>query len=255
MIEFIKGEGGGNDFVLIPHKDNFNFSKFASRILRRGFSVGGDGLIVMDGERMRFFNPDGREVPFCGNGVRVFFYLLYLQGKVKEKGEIKTGAGEVKLTCNDKGMVGALMPEIEIGRRMEEGVMIYCGVPHLVVHSDKVEDIDVEKEGKRLSTLQNGGNNVDWFSKDDGVLSVRTFERGVERETLSCASGIASVSYFLMKATGREKFRIKTKGGDFKAFLDNKLATRLWLKGNVKIVFKGNLLEKEESWVKEEIMI
>lgn len=252
MIEFVKGVGGGNDFVLVYHNESYDYSNIALRILRRRFSVGGDGLIVMDGKRMRFFNPDGIEVPFCGNGVRVFFYLLYIEGRVEGEDTIMTGAGDITLKYEDYGKVSALMPKVEIGEKSEDGVMVYCGVPHLVINVEDVNNVDAESEGLRLSSLVPGGNNVDWVSREEDTLAVRTYERGVLGETLSCASGIAAASYFLMEDTGKEQFRIKTKGGDFEVIRRKDSQGRLLLTGDVKITFKGSIPEKEDYWQRKE---
>ncbi|MCK4322141.1 diaminopimelate epimerase [candidate division WOR-3 bacterium] len=253
MIEFVKGEGGGNDFILISHRNNYNYSKLALRLLQRRVSIGGDGLVVMDGKRMRFFNPDGVEVPFCGNGVRVFFYLLYLEGNVRDKDEIITGAGTIPLKYEGDGRVSAMMPEIKIGEEMGNGIMVYCGVPHLIIQMDDIENIDVESEGRQLSTLLPDGNNVNWVVDKGDFVLIRTYERGVDGETLSCASGIASASYIIMEESGVDKIIIKSKGGDFKAERCRDRENRLFLIGDVKITFKGVIPEKEVYWQKKGI--
>ncbi|MCK4528930.1 diaminopimelate epimerase [candidate division WOR-3 bacterium] len=249
MIEFVKGVGGGNDFILISHKDRYNYSEIACRFLKRRFGVGGDGLIVMDDNRMRFFNPDGTEVSFCGNGVRVFFYLRYLQGKVKETGRVMTGAGPVNLKYEGNRMISIEMPEIDIKEKTEEGTIVYCGVPHLIIACDDVNNIDVESDGKRLSAILNNGSNVDWVSCKGDTLYIRTYERGVFTETLSCGSGIASASFLFMKQTGKGRFDIIAKGGDFITELNSQ--DKIILKGEVDITFKGSILEEEDKWLKE----
>jgi diaminopimelate epimerase len=253
MIEFAKGEGCGNDFVLIPYKSNYNYKGMASKLLRRRFSIGGDGLIVMDGKKMRFFNPDGVEVPFCGNGVRVFFYLLYLEGKVNDKDEILTGAGTIPLKYEGKNEVSALMPEIKTGEKKKEGVIIHCGVPHLVIQEKDISNINVEEEGENLSKTLPEGNNVSWFEDMGDSISIRTYERGVFGETLSCASGVASVSYLAMKNKKRDKIKIKSRGGLFKAAKDKKNDNRIILSGKVSIIYKGSIPEKEDYWQKKGI--
>ncbi len=250
MIEFVKGEGCGNDFVLVPYRSGCNYREMALKLLRRRFSIGGDGLIVMDGKRMRFFNPDGVEVPFCGNGVRVFFYLLYLEGKVSDKDEIITGAGVIPLKYEGKSEVSALMPEIKTGEKKKEGVIIHCGVPHLVIQKKDISNVNIEREGKNLSKVLSDGNNVSWFEDMGDFISIRTYERGVFGETLSCASGIASVSYLAMKNKKRDKIKIKSKGGFFKAVKDKENYSRIILSGKVNIIYKGSVPEKEDYWQK-----
>ena len=253
MIDFIKGEGGGNDFVLTRYVPDYDYSSLCSRLLDRNYGVGGDGLVVMNGKKMIFYNPDGSNVPFCGNAVRVFFRLLYLQGKVKKEDEVQTEAGIVRLIYNDNDTVSALMPEVSILEEKDNGVIVKCGVPHYVIPTENVEDIDVDSEGENLSNAIPGRNNVDWFREKEGSVFMRVFERGVEGETLSCSSGIASVSFYIMEKTGRDELDVKTIGGKFKTVRESE--NRLWLTGEANIVFKGEMPEGENSWEKRNLSI
>jgi diaminopimelate epimerase len=253
MINFVKGEGGGNDFVLTPYISDYDYSSLCSRLLNRNYGVGGDGLVVMDGKKMIFYNPDGSNVPFCGNAVRVFFRLLYLQGKVAKEDEVETEAGMVHLVYNDNDTVSALMPEVSVLEKKENGAIVICGVPHYVIPVENVEELDVNREGARLSNAIPGRNNVDWFREKEGSVFMRVFERGVEDETLSCSSGIASVSFYVMEETGKDKLRVKTIGGDFETVRESE--SRLWLTGKANIVFKGEMPEGENSWEKRNLLI
>lgn len=253
MIDFIKGEGGGNDFVLTPYVAGYDYSVLCPRLLKRNYGVGGDGLVVMDGKKMIFYNPDGSNVPFCGNAIRVFFRLLYLQGKVEKEDELETEAGKVRLIYNDNDTVSALMPPISILEGRENGAIVRCGVPHYVIPTENVEELNVDKEGAKLSNAIPGRNNVDWFREEDGAVFMRVFERGVEGETLSCSSGIASVSFFVMEETGRDKLKVKTIGGEFETVRES--SDRLWLTGEANIVFRGKVPEGESSWEKKDLVI
>ena len=254
MINFIKGEGGGNDFVLMPYVSGYNYTSLCSRLLNRNYGVGGDGLVVMDGKKMIFYNPDGSNVPFCGNAVRVFFRLLYSQGKAEKEDELETEAGKVRMVYNnDDDTISALMPEIDILEKRNNGAIVECGVPHYVIPVKNVEELDVNGEGAKLSNAIPGRNNVDWFREENGSVFMRVFERGVEGETLSCSSGIASVSFFIMEETGRNELRVKTIGGDFKTARESD--NRLWLTGKANIVFKGEMPEGENSWKKRDLLI
>lgn len=253
MIDFIKGEGGGNDFVLTPYVAGYDYSALCLRLLKRNYGIGGDGLVVMDGKKMIFYNPDGSNVPFCGNAVRVFFRLLYLQGKVKKEDEVQTEAGAVRLIYNSNDTVSALMPEISILEKRKNGAIVRCGVPHYVIPAGNVEELDVDKEGAKLSSAIPGRNNVDWFGEENGSVFMRVFERGVEGETLSCSSGIASVSFFVMEETGREKLKVKTIGGEFETVREG--SNQLWLTGEANIVFKGTVPEGENSWERKDLVI
>ncbi len=253
MIDFIKGEGGGNDFVLTPYISGLDYSVLCPRILKRRYGIGGDGLVVMDGKKMIFYNPDGSNVPFCGNAIRVFFRFLYLQGKVGKEDELETEAGMVRLIYNDNDTVSALMPEVSILEKRENGAIVRCGVPHYVIPAENVEELDVDTEGAKLSNAIPGRNNVDWFREKDGTVFMRVFERGVEAETLSCSSGIASMSFFVMEETGRKKLKVNTIGGEFETVREG--SNRLWLTGEANIVFKGKVPEGENSWEKKDLVI
>ena len=253
MIDFVKGEGGGNDFVLTPYVEGFNYAQVCPRILKRRYGIGGDGLVVMDGKKMIFYNPDGSNVPFCGNAIRVFFRLLYLQGKVGKEDVLETEAGTIRLIYNDDGTVSALMPEISILEEKDKGAIVRCGVPHYVIPTENVEELDVEVEGAKLSNAIVGRNNVDWFNEKEGSVFMRVFERGVEGETLSCSSGIASMSFFVMEETGRDKLEVKTIGGKFETVRESE--SKLWLTGEANIVFKGRVPEGEDSWKKKNLLI
>jgi len=253
MIDFVKGEGGGNDFVLTSYLKGYDYSKLCSSILKRRYGVGGDGLVVMDGKKMIFYNPDGSNVPFCGNAIRVFFRLLYLQGKVEKEDELETEAGTVRLIYNDNNTVSALMPEISILERRDNGAIVRCGVPHYVIPTENVEELDIEGQGAKLSNAIPGRNNVDWFREKNGSVFMRVFERGVEGETLSCSSGIASMSFFVMEETGKKKLEVKTIGGEFETVRES--SNRLWLTGEANIVFKGKMPEGEVVWEKKDLLI
>lgn len=253
MFDFVKGEGGGNDFVLTPYVSGYDYAALCPRLLKRNFGVGGDGLVVMDGKKMIFYNPDGSNVPFCGNAIRVFFRFLYLQGKAGKEDELETEAGPVRLIYNDNDTVSALMPEVRILEKRENGAIVRCGVPHYVIPSEDVEELDVDSLGVEFASAIPGRNNVDWFREEDGDVFMRVFERGVEGETLSCSSGIASVSFFIMEETGREKLKVKTIGGNFETVREG--GNRLWLTGEANIVFRGKMPEGENDWKKTDLLM
>ncbi|MEJ2307141.1 MAG: hypothetical protein P8Y30_06325, partial [candidate division WOR-3 bacterium] len=167
--------------------------------------------------------------------------------------EVETEAGIVRLIYNDNDTVSALMPEVSIPEEKDNGAIVKCGVPHYVIPTENVEELDVDSEGKKLSNTIPGRNNVDWFREKEGSVFMRVFERGVEGETLSCSSGIASVSFYIMKKTGKDKLDVKTIGGKFNTVRESE--NRLWLTGEANIVFKGEMPEGENSWEKRNLLI
>jgi len=230
-IKFTKAVGAGNDFVIIEsglHKENFIRS-----ILNRHFGIGGDGLITYKENRMVFYNPDGNRVPYCGNGTRILFFYLYKNGTMDKRGIIKTDAGDFFCELVSENKVRTEMPECKI---LKENI-IECGVPHLIIPVGSLEEIDVENEGKNRSYAIKGRTNVNWVKEgNEGLLYMRTFERGVEGETLSCGSGVASVGFWYIMKKGFRSIKIETKGGTFKV---EKLRGKIFLTGEVDLPFSG----------------
>lgn len=235
-IEFVKGVGSGNDFVIIERK-YFN-KDLPVDILNRIYGVGGDGLIVYDGKRMWFYNPDGSNASMCGNGVRVLFLYLFNKGLVKEDDYIITDSGNVQCKIV-KNNVQMFIPFCEI--ISEKPVIVRCGVPHLLVERKDIKNIDIKKEGYQLSNFLKERNNVDFFKTKGKEIFIRTYERGVENETLSCGSGIASVAFYLNKKNDIKKFVFHTKGGNFSAEVKKNSVSLI---GDIKFTLKGVYLWK-----------
>ncbi|MFQ5887605.1 MAG: diaminopimelate epimerase [Candidatus Hydrothermarchaeales archaeon] len=228
-MRFFKYHGAGNDFVLI---DNLNLgiaeedkSDLAVKLCDRRFGVGGDGLLLVEPSsiadaRMRIFNPDGSEASMCGNGIRCFSKYLYDHDIAKKetlKIETKAGLKEALLTV-ENGVVtyvrvdmGKPLFEREdipaegsgrlINHRMDvdgRNVVVNgvnTGVPHLVIFSDNVEDEEVKKVGSALrhNEMFPEGTNVNFVEKiGENTFKIRTYEKGVEDETLACGTGITA---------------------------------------------------------------
>lgn len=230
-IKFTKGVGAGNDFVII--ESALSEENFIKSILDRHFGVGGDGLITYKKNRMVFYNPDGSRVPYCGNGTRVFFFYLYEKGIMDKRGIIETNVGDFFCELVSENMVRTEMPDCRI---LKENI-VECGVPHLIIPVSSLEEIDVENEGRNRSFTIKGRANVNWVKEEnEGLLHMRTFERGVEGETLSCGSGVASVGFWYIMKKGFERIKIETKGGTFQV---EKLREKIFLTGEVDLPFSG----------------
>lgn len=235
-ISFVKGVGSGNDFVIIERK---YFDKDLPKIiLNRIYGVGGDGLIVYENNRVWFYNPDGSKVSMCGNGVRVLFLHLYNNGTVKSEDEIKTDSGNVRCRII-KDNVQMDIPFCKI--ESENPVIVRCGVPHLLIETNNIDNIDIQKKGFELSNFLKERNNVDFYEIKRNKVIIRTYERGVENETLSCGSGIASVAFYLHQKKYINKFLFITRGGNFNVRVDKNI---VGLIGEIKFTMKGVFLWK-----------
>ncbi len=214
MITFSKWSGSGNDFILIEDWDETfpsNQPLLIQKLCQRQTGIGADGLLLMsrsrdDGLKMRYFNADGFEVAMCGNGIRCFFRHALSEGYCTSPTVIHTQKS--RYLCQEKNNLISVemgIPEV-IEWECLEGYWINTGVPHLILPVEDVDLIDVGKEGKKHRfdpKFSPEGVNVNFVSRHQpGFLKIRTFERGVEGETLACGTGVVAAAFVAKKAWG-----------------------------------------------------
>ncbi|MFA5271823.1 MAG: diaminopimelate epimerase [Candidatus Omnitrophota bacterium] len=261
-IEFTKMVAAGNDFILVDEKVNISERKlkeFAKNICDRKYGVGADGLLLIGKSkkadiRMRIFNADGSEAQMCGNGSRCA--ALYASHSAKNvKLETKAGIIEsdvskdsvkVKLT-NPKNI--KLNIPLKVNNRNLKVNFINTGVPHAVIFVEGLDKIDVHNIGRAIryhQKFQPKGTNVDFVEMvDDDFIKVRTYERGVEAETLACGTGStasAVISGFRVQSSGFRVIKIETKSGEIlKVSFErqNDKIKNVWLEGKARIVYNG----------------
>lgn len=259
-IKFTKMVASGNDFVVIenlkPKPQAINFNALASEVCDRKFGVGADGLLVIGKSRiadirMRIFNADGSEAEMCGNGARcVAFY------HAKKEATIETMAGiirakierdSVRIKLTDPVGLKLNMP-VALDKRKVMLNFINTGVPHAIIFVDGLERIDVAGIGRvvryhKIFSLK--GTNVDFVEVLDGnKIAIRTYERGVEDETLACGTGsVASALIFAIKSGSGKNIQVLTKSREvLTVYFDrrgNKFSN-VWLQGKARIVFQGH---------------
>lgn len=257
---FSKFHGTGNDFVIIDNRggefDGTN-SDLIRRICHRRFGIGADGLMLLENSEryafsMRYYNSDGKESTMCGNGGRCIVAFAKREGIVSGdelfEFEAVDGLHQARFSGN---IVMIKMLDVEGITKIEGGCFLNTGSPHYVVVTDKLENIDVYTKGKELresGLFGEGGSNINFVSsKDDGELTVRTYERGVEDETWSCGTGcVAAVlsDYHLKGKTSDTRVGVKVivKGGSLKVSFSpvgNGRFRDIWLEGAATFVFKG----------------
>ena len=207
--------GGGNDFVVIDNRGPkiTDASELAKKICTRALSVGADGLILVEGSaratfRMRYWNADGSAGAFCGNGTRCAARFAFLNVIAGRKMTIETDAGIVSAEIGEGGHVTISLPPpysfkperpVVVGERMVHGSSIIVGVPHYVIFlRGDLWQQDIAPLGRAIRQhreLQPDGANVNFVVvRDTHSIEVRTYERGVEAETLSCGSGVVASS-------------------------------------------------------------
>jgi diaminopimelate epimerase len=214
QFEFYKMTGGGNDFILIDNRegrvDADALRPSIPRICRRRFSVGADGLILLENSqkshfRWRFFNADGSEAEMCGNGGRCAARLAYLLGMAPANLTFETKAGLIKAQVKGRVVSLTLTPptDIRLGISLPIGDeevsvdFVNTGVPHAVILAADLPEVDVIGLGRQIrrhEAFQPAGTNVDFISVDNGAVAIRTYERGVEDETMACGTGAVAAA-------------------------------------------------------------
>lgn len=223
-MKFTKMHGAGNDFIMVDDRDGefpCDGRRIAAMAARR-IGVGCEGVILVGKSSradfsMRFFNPDGSEAELCGNGARCVAAFAREIGAAKGKVMcFETAAGLVDAEILDESQVKVWMPD----PKGLDGDFVNSGVPHFIVPVESLAKVDVDGEGRRIRLSERfapHGTNVDFVVyRPPHRVSVRTYERGVEAETLACGTGsVASaiVAGEVLGAGGAEKV-VHTRGGD-----------------------------------------
>jgi len=194
-----KYSANGNDFVMIIKKKKKDRSKLAKRLCHRQNGVGADGLVVLIPHEQydfewEFYNSDGSRATMCGNASRAVAHFAMEKG-ISQGGEAEflTGAGVIRAKVNGNYVVSDMTKPIILSQEIEEKNEIWwfidTGVPHLVVIRDEITEFDIE-EARHLRNKYNCNVNICKVEKN--TLYVRTYERGVEDETLACGTGMVA---------------------------------------------------------------
>ena len=271
QIRFSKLSGAGNDFVIIDNRENIlpeNATDFITKVCSRRVSVGADGLLLVENSdvadfKMRYFNSDGGEVETCGNGARCIARFAHDERIVpSSEMTFETQAGiysaqvmedTVKLRVGD-----AVGMRLNFPLKLSDGEhtvsFVNSGVPHVVFFVDDLEDIDVVKLGSETryhDDFKPAGTNANFIKmRSAQALDIRTYERGVEDETLACGTGcIASAISAAALGNAATPINAHTRGGYILKIyfnLTDQGAKEVFLEGDARIICKGNLLE--DSW-------
>jgi diaminopimelate epimerase len=254
-MKFYKYQGTGNDFVLIDNrkKEHSLTNNQIKQICDRHFGVGADGLMLLENEigydfKMVYYNSDGNESTMCGNGGRCISAFAKKLGLVSTKAKFIAIDGDHEANFEDE-IVSLKMNDVKSIIVNETYFQINTGSPHYVHFTEYVEELDVKKEGKliRYSPIfKEEGINVNFVEKiNENAIFVRTYERGVEDETLSCGTGVtASAISLIHHKIGSHEIRIETLGGSLSVKLENidgQKIQNIWLKGNAEFVFEGEI--------------
>lgn len=256
MLQFFKYHGAGNDFIMIDNRDQAFTPTVqgVKHLCDRHYGIGADGLILLEAQNgmpfMRYFNCDGNESTMCGNGGRCFATFAKKIGLANGLSFDFQGIdGMHSAIFNTDGTVKLKMIDVETLEIIDDCYFINTGSPHYVTMVRDVNGVDVDREGRLIRqsvNFNNGGTNVNFIQEvAPGRIKIRTYERGVEAETLACgtgatASAIAYSHYFDINQTPIE---VEALGGLLKVYFDQieEKYLNVWLEGPAEEVFEGKI--------------
>jgi len=271
-IPFSKMSGSGNDFIIIDNREGIMdedlLKEFIVKVCARGISVGADGLILIEGSewanfRWRFFNADGSSAAMCGNGARCAARFAFLNGIGGRRLTFETDFGIVLAEVIGR-RAKVQMPDpadVRMDRKIDlEGIPVTLsslrvGVPHVVVKSGEMDDRTLVEKGRKIrfhSDFAPEGANVNFVRREpDGTILNRTYERGVEGETLACGTGSASAALVMAETEGEASpIRVQTKIGARLTIHFEKTEAgdycNLFLEGDARLIYTGEL--RKEAW-------
>jgi len=269
MIDFMKMSGSGNDFILIDNRNRSlavgDVIEFVKTVCERKVSVGADGLIIIENSpgadfRWRFFNSDGSEVDMCGNGARCAARFACIKGIAKENMSFETGAGlitaevrgdVVKVKLTDPRARREDIALIIDGRPLDAG-FINTGVPHVVVTVQGLDTYDVFNTGRNIryhKEFQPEGTNANFMDViDRRAIRIRTYERGVEDETLACGTGAVAASLIAAsRGLVESPVDVKVRSGETLTIHFRKAGPDfkdIYLEGKANVVYEGRIWDE-----------
>ncbi|MFZ5430704.1 MAG: diaminopimelate epimerase [Bacteroidota bacterium] len=253
---FYKYHGAGNDFILIDNRgsgfpaDNISYIEW---LCDRRFGIGADGLMLLQEYpgfdfEMRYFNSDGREASMCGNGGRCIAAFASRLGIIGSQARFLAVDGPHEAILEPDGDVNLKMSDVSGVDVSGHEYYLDTGSPHFVRFLDSLEGLDVYQEGKAVrysDRFREKGTNVNFVQQEGMKLTVYTYERGVEAETLACGTGItaSALSAALRSGVSEGNYEVKAKGGNLSVSFEKSGAgfTNVWLKGPATFVFRGTI--------------
>jgi diaminopimelate epimerase len=255
-IIFFKYQGTGNDFVIIDNRKHSFDKKDNKRIAQlcdRKFGIGADGLMLLENHdrldfTMVYYNADGNESSMCGNGGRCLVSFAQFLGIVEDQASFEATDGVHHAHLFDNGNVSLQMSNVPVVQVFDGHVFTNTGSPHHVELTDDLDHVDVVTQGRHLRNKLYGqeGANINFVEPQGGhVFKVRTYERGVEDETLSCGTGVTAVALAMHRTqqTKNNEVILQTLGGELKVKYQPTPQgyEDIWLTGPAIQVFKGEI--------------
>ena len=254
-IIFYKYQGTGNDFVILDNRDG-SYSTITEQQVKmlcdRKFGIGADGLMLLetiDGFdfRMKYYNADGNEGSMCGNGGRCLVQFAKDMGIRLDHYHFIAVDGPHEAAFDAKGLVRLKMQDVNAITSDGADKVLDTGSPHYIRFMDDLDQLDVFAEGRKIrynSQYGAKGINVNFVSRENDGIRVRTYERGVENETLSCGTGVTASAIAASNGMGEQHVYIHVEGGKLEvAFnrIDEQHCNDIWLIGPATFVFSGKI--------------
>lgn len=223
-LKFYKYQGTGNDFVLLDHRSPFfdkNNTALIEKLCDRRFGIGADGFMLLENEpgydfKMVYYNSDGKPSSMCGNGGRCIVKFAHDLGLVGDR--VKFLAVDGDHFAEVKGdWVYLQMIDVDYIEQGQDYCYLNTGSPHFIKSVSNIQHLDVFEEGRKIrysDRFKEKGTNVNFIEKQDELLWVRTYERGVEDETYSCGTGVTAAALSVAIDGWASPVAIRTKGGD-----------------------------------------
>jgi diaminopimelate epimerase len=254
-IIFYKYQGTGNDFVILDNRDGI-YSTLTEDQVRflcdRKFGIGADGLMLLEtlegfDFKMKYYNADGKEGSMCGNGGRCLVQFAKDMGISRSHYHFLAVDGPHEAEFDSKGLVRLKMQDVNAIASDGADKVLDTGSPHYIRFMDDLNHLDVFTEGRKIrynSQYSEKGINVNFVSRENGGIRVRTYERGVEDETLSCGTGVTASAIAASNDMGQQHVFINVEGGKLEvAFnrLDEQHCNDIWLIGPATFVYAGKI--------------
>ncbi len=256
VARFYKYQGAGNDFIILDGmKERVSLTEdLIRRLCDRKFGIGADGLMeIVHGSgldfRMVYYNADGREASLCGNGGRCIVAYASRAGYISASTTFGAVDGQHQAVLLSPSSVRLKLNDTRFPVPASTGLFINTGSPHMVIFRKEVDTIDVFSEGRKhrySDEFAPDGTNVNFVERTGtGAIRVRTYERGVENETLSCGTGVVA-SAICTAFVARDEvntYHVSTRGGNLLVTFkpDNNAFTNIWIEGPATFVFTGEI--------------
>jgi len=258
MLHFYKYQGAGNDFVVFDNRSgaiHHQEPSWVQSLCNRRFGIGADGLILLQSHpdfdfEMVYYNADGQPSSMCGNGGRCAVAFAKKLGIIRNETTFLAVDGPHYAHCSEEGSwVNLQMIDVSVLERDGEAWVLNTGSPHYISTVQNLAQLDVYSCGKAIrynSTYSEKGINVNFIEEKDTGYAVRTYERGVEDETLACGTGVTAVALAMAKEKnliGTHNTPISVRGGalNVRFTFDGTTFTEVFLEGPATLVFEGNI--------------